>query len=332
MAAGRTVSAKELTGFDKKVIRLCRAISDAICKAIPKSKRKAFRKDYGKIDESRDAGTGRSGAKLQRDALCTRGKAGKAPFSNRNFRWHPLVVAENIPSFAREIERIDIRGNDDKQDLIFVVKRKGTEARYRPGKVHKLRERFAVLPKHWEQHVTGLTKRPNDLWTRNSCVIPALEACDWQDAVETYAVLGVSISVNFYGADFDNVYRRVVKCLNKQAVDSDKQLPSPKFPKIKDDILQCPLCHRNISDRLEDFRDGGREEVWKPPWSPNRRREGDDSSIQIMHVDPLLEKEIRHTADNVRYGHRWCNIAMTDHSLGETLRFMTSVVRANDQG
>ena len=38
-------------------------------------------------------------------------------------------------------------------------------------------------------------------------------------------------------------------------------------------------------------------------------------SIQVMHVNPLLENEIKHNASNVRYGHRWCNVTMTDHSL-----------------
>jgi hypothetical protein len=48
-----------------------------------------------------------------------------------------------------------------------------------------------------------------------------------------------------------------------------------------------------------------------------------------MHVNPLIDKEIRHNAKNVRYGHRWCNVAMTDHSLDETLDFMEFIVKAH---
>jgi len=48
-----------------------------------------------------------------------------------------------------------------------------------------------------------------------------------------------------------------------------------------------------------------------------------------MHVNPLIEKEIRHNSKNVRYGFRWSNVAMTDHSLEETLDFMEHIVRAH---
>lgn len=49
-----------------------------------------------------------------------------------------------------------------------------------------------------------------------------------------------------------------------------------------------------------------------------------------MHVKPLIETEIRHNSSNVRYGHRWCNIAMTDHDLAETLAFMKEVISKHE--
>jgi hypothetical protein len=74
-----------------------------------------------------------------------------------------------------------------------------------------------------------------------------------------------------------------------------------------------------------------REKVWQPAWRSTKREEGEDSSIQLMHVKPLVESEPRHHVDNVRYGHRWCNVAMTDHSLDETLDFMEYIVRAHNR-
>jgi len=74
-----------------------------------------------------------------------------------------------------------------------------------------------------------------------------------------------------------------------------------------------------------------REIRWKPNWITNKRKEGDDWSVQIMHVAPLMENEIRHTAANVRFGHRWCNVAMTDHSVEETLNFMEFIVKAHNR-
>ena len=146
MATGRTISASFLTDLDHRVIELCESISLAIYNSISKNEFKAeFKKEYGKISYTRDAGLGLGGGKLQRDAVCTRGRTGKAPFSNRNLRWPPLVVAENKPDFARKIERIEIGGHDDGQVLIFVVKdRKGKEFKFPSDKVHEMPERFAL--------------------------------------------------------------------------------------------------------------------------------------------------------------------------------------------
>ena len=51
--------------------------------------------------------------------------------------------------------------------------------------------------------------------------------------------------------------------------------------------------------------------------------------MQIMHVNPLVENEMMHNAANVRFGHRWCNVAMTDHSIDETVDFMEYIVNAH---
>jgi len=333
MATGRTISASFLTDLDHRVIELCESISLAIYNSISKNEFKAeFKKEYGKISYTRDAGLGLGGGKLQRDAVCTRGRTGKAPFSNRNLRWHPLVVAENKPDFARKIERIEIGGHDDGQVLIFVVKdRKGKEFKFPSDKVHEMPERFAALPEHWYPHIDTLKHWSDTLWTQNSCVIPALEACNWHDSVETYAVLGIALAVDLYGADFDSLYNKVKRILQSQKIDKSISLPTSIFPKDKADIVRCPVCHLNISKDLEGFRKSERGTTWQPAWRSSKKGEGEDSSIQVMHVNPLLESHIKHNASNVRYGHRWCNVAMTDHSLDETLDFMEFVVRAHNR-
>lgn len=333
MASGRTISASFLTDLDGGVIDLCETISESIGEAIPSyDKKMEFKREYGKISRTRDSGTGRGGGKLQRDAVCTRGRGGKAPFSNRNLRWHPLIVAENRPNFAKEIERIEIEGSDESQTLIFVIKDKmGREIKFPSDKVHEMPERFVSLPKHWHPHIDTLKYWSDTLWTQNSCVISALEACDWWDSVETYAILGISMAVEFYGADLNKLYGKITGLLRNQNVDRRITLPTDDFPDGKESILQCPLCRRRFSKGLEDFRNAKREETWQPGWRSSKKTEGDDSSIQIMHVNPLVESEIRHRAHNVRYGHRLCNVAMTDHSLDEILDFMEFVVRAHNR-
>ena len=329
MASGRTISASFLTKVDDQVIQLCESISDSVSEVISdKDKQKDFKKQYGKISKTRDGGTGLGAGKLQRDTVCTRGRTSRAPFSNRNLRWHPLIVAANKPSFAKEIERIEIEGTANTQTLNFVIKNvNGKEVKFPSDKTYDMPERFVALPKHWIPHIEELKHWTSEgLWTQNSCVISALESCNWWDSVETYAVLGIATAVEFYGANLDALYSKVIKLLQGQSVDKNISLPMDTFPTNINSVLQCPLCLRNVSESLVDFRKSGPVETWQPDWRPSKQNEGYDSSIQIMHVNPLVESEVRHKADNVRYGHRWCNMSMTDHSLDETLEFMEYVV------
>lgn len=329
MATGRTISASFLTKRDALVIELCNNISKEIVALIDDADvRKKFVNDFGKTSDTRDGGLGVGAGKLQRDALCTRGRGGKAPFSNRNLRWHPLVVAATPVDFAKPISRIEIEGAEL---LVFVVEENGRKKKYRSDKAHELRQRFVALPEHWMPHINVLKGWNDTQWTQNSCVIPILEACDWQDAVETYAVLGIAVAVEFFGADFDELYAKVVQILNRQKVDTSISLPSARFPSRREEFVNCPVCRVSIAMNAAQMPERTREKVWQPAWRGTKREEGEYSSIQLMHVEPLIETELRHHAGNVRYGHRWCNVAMTDHSLDETLDFMEYIVRVHNR-
>lgn len=330
MATGRTISASFLTKDDEKIISLCEEISKIIVDFIPEDKKKDFIKEYGKISYTRDGGMGLGSGKLQRDAICTRGRGGKAPFSNRNLRWHPLVVAENLFSYAREIKRIEIDGKEERQILIFVVNNKhGKEIKYPSDKVFELPERFVILPKHWLPHIDKLKNWNDTLWTQNSCVIPSIEACEWWDSVETYALLGIILAAEIYEVNFSKIYSAIISVLKQQKVSKEINLPSKKFPKNGSDILNCPMCRTSILKNPANLSERKRINTWQPSWRGGKRGEGEDSSTQIMHVIPLVENELRHNAQNVRYGHRWCNVAMTDHSLDGTLDFMEYIVKAH---
>ena len=229
MATGRTISASFLTDLDLKVIELCNSISDLILNLISdEDLKKDFKEQYGKISKTRDAGAGRGGGKLQRDAICTRGKSGNAPYSNRNLRWHPMVVAAQKIDFAKPIERIEIEGE---QTLIFVIKENGNEEKIYAENVHTLNNRYVTLPEHWIEHI-NILKNWRDEWLQNRCVIPAYEACDWIDSVETYAVLAISIAVEYYNVDFDKLFTQVIDLLKNQQIDTKIILPSNIFPTI----------------------------------------------------------------------------------------------------
>ena len=328
MATGRTVSATLLTKKDEKIIKLCEKISLFIENEITDNdKKKVFKKDYGKISFTRDGGLGVGAGKLQRDALCTRGMQGKAPYSNRNLRWHPLVIASKKHSYAKPIERIEIESDGDLQTLYFVVKINGREKRFSSEQVHELPERYITLPKHWDEHIETIRYWNDTQWTQNSCIIPAYEACDWQNAVEAYAVLAISAAVNFFDLTFTNIYKGIVEILEKQTIDKSIKLPSKTFPKSKADIISCPLCKVPVAENPAKLTEKIRENRYKFSFNGNKRSEGDDRSMQIMHVNPLIEQELLHCGNNVRFGHRWCNVAMTDHSIEETVDFMEYIVK-----
>jgi len=332
MATGRTVSASHLTNLDKLVLELCKEISTIVKNKIEDNKlKKVFWDDFGKVSLTRDAGAGRGGGKLQRDALCVRGRQGKAPYSNRNLRWHPLTVAAQEISFARPIERIEIEGEDNTQTLIFVVNIKGEEIRYSADRVHELPERFVVLPEHWIEYIDNLKLWNDMLWTQNSCVIPAMEACEWWDAVEVYAFLAISVAIEKFNLDFEDVYRAVIGVIENQKIDDNINLPSENFPNNEKEFMNCPVCKKSLSDTLSEFRNNKREETWQPAWSSSKRSEGEDGSNQILHILPLIETEVRHKIGQVKFGHRWCNVAMTDHSLEEALDFFEYIVRAHNR-
>jgi hypothetical protein len=309
---------------------LCGTIAQTIKAEISDSaKQKTFMNEFGKTSLTRDAGTGLGAGKLQRDALCTRGVQGKAPYSNRNLRWHPLIVAANPVNYAKPIERIEIEGSDNQETLIFIVKEHGQEKAYPSDLTYQLPERFVTLPKHWQPHVNILSGWGDIQWTQNSCIITAFEACDWHAAVEAYAVLGLSIAIDDYKIDFDKIYKQVVNILKNQIIDTTIKLPSAVFPTVKSDIICCPLCKVPKSQNPANLPDREREERYRISFSGNKRGEGDDSSMQIMHVEPLVESEMKHSGANVRFGHRWCNVAMTDHSIDETVDFMEYIVSAH---
>jgi len=327
MATGRTVGASLLAEKDRKIIGLAESISNILNEAIsnPDAK-KHFQQNYSKISYTRDAGTGRGAGKLQRDALCTRGRQGKAPFSNRNLRWHPLVVADKEIPHAKPINKIEVEGE---KALVFVINRE----KYYPEEVYKLEKRYVVLPEHWIPHVDVLKNWTNSDWTANSCIIPALESTEWWHALESFVVLGLSVIGTLY--DIHNIDRLIVSITNllkNQDIDKKIKLPTDILKDNlidKEDLLLCPLCKSRLDSNVADLPERERDSVWQPQWRKVKRAEGEDKSIQIMHLKPLVENTIIHTAENVRYGHRWCNVSMTDHSIDETLDFMEHVVKVH---
>jgi len=283
---------------------------------VPDSRRHEFETDWAKVStKRRDAGAGVGGGALQRDAYCTRGRGGKAPFSNRNLRWHPVVAAQVRADHFCEMQ-VKVHG-----DSLIFIDQDGRE--WTVETVHELPAPHCIDSKSWNKISDQVKNWDYRAWTKNSCVIPALEYCSPDDALETYATLGVTAAF-ICGASPEAAYDQAVAYLREF---SGGSLPSARFPgreKLRD-LCQCPLCRQSVKEPPAGLRLPEREPIWKPPWLPTKRSEGESSAIQLMHLRPLVEREVRHTAENARYGHRWCNVAMADNDLDFAIDFFKEV-------
>jgi hypothetical protein len=325
MAKGRTVSALNLTKKDRSGLHACLRISEMLKDLIPtKDKKEEFWKVFGKVHMSRDAGLGRGGGKLQRDALCTRGRTDKAPFSNRNLRWHPLIVAYETPNYAKEVDEIKVV----KRKLVFVIE--GRE--YKPEDVYVLDNVYCAPLNKWKNLVDELKTWTDTDWTNNSCVIPASEYSPINYSVETFAILGLIVTSTFYAVDLLEAYNKIQYILQEElkllGFSFSEYFPSKE--KIEE-VINCPLCLVHVNAPPAGVDLGSRPGIWQPLWRRSKRLEGEAESLQLTHVKPLIEDEVRHTAQNTRYGHRWCNVAMADHSVDETVDFMKAVVEAHEK-
>jgi len=321
MATGRTVSAPELTEKDNWALEICKSVSEAFADLIVNTGNKEdFMKKYGRVHLSRDAGLGRAGAKLQRDALCTRGKQGKAPYSNRNLRWHPLVIAMETPNYADEIEEIAI----DNRTLVFII---NGELWY-PKDIHKLPKIYCAPFDKWFTIKDELVQWTDDDWTNNSCIIPAMEHSTLEYSIEAFAILGIAIVSNFYDVDSLKAYNSALKVFKEHNYNLSSEYPRQN--EIKEIIL-CPLCLASLNSPPASLTLPDREEVFQAPWRKAKRGEGEAESLQLFHTIPLKESKIYHTPRLVRYGHRWCNVATADHSVDETVDFMRAVVEAHER-
>ncbi len=321
MAKGRTISATELTDIDKRALKICEDISNALANLIENEEGKEdFIKNYGRVHFSRDSGLGRAGGKLQRDALCTRGRTDKAPYSNRNLRWHPLIVAMKTPDYAKEIEDI----TTDNRSLVFVIE----GDLWYPKDVHKLSTVYCAPFDKWYAIKDELVQWSDEDWTNNSCVIPAMEYSTLQFSVETFSILGISVVSNFYGVDPFKAYKIILNVYEKNKYELSQEYT--KENEI-DNVILCPLCLSPLSAPPANLDLPEREEVFQPPWRKSKREEGEAESLQLFHTYPLKENKIFHTPALVRYGHRWCNVAMADHSVEETVDFMRLVVDAHEK-
>lgn len=310
-----------LTAKDRKYLEIAETVSVQLRGIIGSNKLKEdFWNTWGKISFTRDAGAGRGSGKLQRDALCTRGDAKQNPISNRNLRWHPVVVTGN-KKLTRNYEKGSLgwrRGSFE----VRIGRR-----RFIDKDVWNLERKVYFLPNDFKPFKEKYIRWTEE-WKKHKFVIPILEASTPQSSLEVYAVLGVGcLSLYADEKKIKNAFPDIVDSLKKQfariGLSLSENFPSPNRVAH---LLRCPLCKERL-DKPPILTKTTREKTFLLPGKKSKRSEGKAGSIQLMHILPLIQQEERHNPKYVRYGHRWCNVAMTDHDLKETIKFFTEVLR-----
>ena len=152
-----------------------------------------------------------------------------------------------------------------------------------------------------------------------------MESCSWVEAVEVFSILSISVASELYSVDKKKLYTSVIKVLLSQTIDKNLQVPSAKYPVFENIDLGCPICKLPLKDSLDAFRSIDRETTFQPTISNNKRSEGEDNATQLVHINPLIDSLVNHNPQNVRFGHRWCNVAMTDHTLEDVLKFFEHI-------
>ena len=354
-----TADQRYLTEFERTLLKFCKKIIDIASGFIQNNDlKKEFSEKWGKIAYHRSAGAGKNAGKLQRDNLHTRGQGAKNPLSNRNFRWTPLIIAKKLPSWAKSIE--EIQYDSTNKEVIFKIG--GNFKTLKPGKgVYNLplnEPPYCVTEKHfhefWSKLDASLKKEIAEFsesdWSKNATIIPASEYAYWTLAVESFIVCLFSVISAFYLKSTKlsvDLYREILDGWKKFISEHRSYVPKSNGKEqfllldIYDDIdsfveelKRCPFCKVLLTEFPAGLEKEIRPENWSVssfPWKSSKKKEGEKESIQLLHVKPLVEMEIRHTPDNVRYGHRWCNVAMADASLEYALRFFERVLKNHNK-
>ena len=283
---------------------------------------------------------------MQRDNLHTRGQGAPNPLSNRNFRWTPLVIAKALPPWANEVEKIEY-SNEEK---LLIFKINGTKKK--PGKeIYELplnMKPYCITEKNFMEFWNSLSDRDKseikDLskadWTESACIIPAAEYTYWNWAIESFVTSLISSVYAFYlpiEEKISELYGKIKGDWKNFLDDRKEYIPFEArkilLPDEVRELILCPLCKVKLTEFPAGLEPMERPNNWSVssfPWNTSKQEEGNKESIQLLHIHPLIEREIRHKPENIRYGHRWCNIAMADTSLEDTLNFFHKVILNQD--
>ncbi len=155
----------------------------------------------------------------------------------------------------------------------------------------------------------------NDL--RWNMVQTSADACQWYESVEVFAVLSMSLAINFYKVEFENIFLQINDIIKNQVIDTSIQLPTKYFPTSKDDYILCPVCKTPLSNGISDLLGNKQDDVF--------------SKITTIYLRPLSKEKNMHNAENVRYAHKWCANILNSRSVEDTIDTLSQILKSHNK-
>lgn len=234
--------------------------------------------------------------KIKRDALCTRGDNRLTPYKNRARRWkYPIVLfpGEVAPAEWRRVN-IEVVRESEGDKVSFSIGDEGW------GKYFLLEEWFRKLK-----------DLPNEAKGAVGCYkigIPYREAATEENCLIIAKTLAYQAH-RIFGEDHEYIAKEYPALA--EAVARYRHLQGP----------ECPLCKELMSP------DGFIEEQSDSSMPFAKQKESEDQVLQLFHIDPLRSGAFLHRPGNVSWGHRRCNLAVSQHTIDETLDWFEQVLK-----
>lgn len=235
--------------------------------------------------------------KILRDSLDSKGDNKLNPYKNRCRRWkYPIVILSNQkPPTRWKCTKIIIAGRG--HNIFFKTNNAGWG--------------FYVRHKTWQSKLNIIRKKRHNVNVkvgRFKIGIPYEESAKEKDCIlialtlayQAHRILGRSEQ---YIAKHFNYLSKAAK----------------RFPLIRNP--KCPFCKTILtSNNFIEISNDTTDVFYK-------RKEANDDTIQLFHINCLKPGQFLHKPGNVAWGHRRCNVAIGKHDVSDAECWLISVMR-----
>ncbi|HQO57679.1 MAG TPA: hypothetical protein PLT76_03040 [Candidatus Omnitrophota bacterium] len=222
--------------------------------------------------------------KIKRDSLYTKGDNKLNPFKNRGNRWKlPIILfKDQIPPPGWVETKISV---EKKKRYKFSTNKKGWG--------------FYVTETNWSKALQSVRKKRQNVDIKKGRFkigIPYEEAATEQDCI------GVALTLSYQAHRILGQTEETIKTDHPHLFEAVKGYPALQKP-------LCPFCKKSLKPTgfVEASQDT--DDVFY------KRDEAKDDAIQLFHINCLKPGKFLHRPGNVSWGHRRCNVAVSQHDV-----------------